>query len=106
MNFLVHLFNHTQIGRRSLEDVVGICGKQLRQLGHTIFWDPENDDSANMNFVVGPDSFNIIVEGFTPGIVEMVRRAKEETGARFICLATAKPVPNKGFNHGTTREMV
>ena len=105
MNFLCHLFNHTPMGRRSLEDVIGIFGHQLRQLGHTILWDPENDDSANISFTVGPDAYNILVEGFTPPLVDIIARAKQQTGARFLCLATEEPTA-KGFNHGTTREMV
>ena len=106
MNFLCHLGNHTPLGRRSLEDVIGIFGKQLRELGHTIFWDPKNDDAGpGMNFVVGPDAYNIIVEGFTPSIVEAIGKIREGTGAKFLCLATEEPTP-LGFNHGTSREMV
>ena len=105
MKFLCHMWNHTEMGKRSLEDVVGIMGHQLRALGHWIIWDPDNDRSENIKFIVGPDQYNIIVEGFTPTIIEMIARARRETGAKFICLATEEPTP-KGFNHGTQREMV
>jgi hypothetical protein len=108
MMFLAHLFNHTAAGKRSLEDVIGILGKQLRSLGHEAIWDPENDKRINeggVTFAAGPDMINVIVEGFTPPIIDYLRSVKQQTGCRFICLATEEPTPD-GFNHGTQREMV
>ena len=104
--FLVHLWNHTKEGIRSLEDVVGIWGHQLRALGHEVVWDPDNTIlNGKVQFVTGEDTYNVIVEGFTPTIVDIIGKAKETTGAKFICLATEEPT-EKGFNHGTQKEMV
>lgn len=111
-SFLFHLWNHTDAGQRSLEDVIGIIGHQLRALGHMAVWDPHNDPRSkdnpvdgNLRFVVGPNQYNVIVEGFTKPIVSLLEKAYTETGARFVCLATEEPT-EKGFNHGTQREMV
>lgn len=98
MEFLFWLANHTKLGQRSLEDVIGIVGHQLRALGHTATWDPENK-----SFLTGDRGYNVVVEGFTPGVVEVMARGYQQ-GARFICLATEEPTP-RGFNHGTQREM-
>lgn len=101
MRFLVNMLNHSEIGQRSLEDVVGIFGHQLRALGHQIEWDPGNHSFLN---TLAGEGMNIIVEGFTPEVVAVMRRTYEQ-GARFIILATEEPTP-KGFNHGTQWEMV
>lgn len=101
MNFLCNLFNHSEIGQRSLEDVVGIFGHQLRALGHTCIWDTSNRGFLN---TVRGEGLNIIVEGFTPGATEVVVNAHKQ-GARFIILATEEPT-ERGFNHGTQPEMV
>src|SRR5690349_3529098 len=98
MRFLFWTGNHSALGQRSLEDVIGIVGHQLKALGHEALWDPDNQ-----NFMVGDFGYNIIVEGFTDGIVNLVRTA-HAAGSRFICLATEEPT-DKGFNHGTSREM-
>jgi hypothetical protein len=97
--FLVWLGNHTPTGQRSLEDVVGIFGHQLRALGHECIWDPKNDQ-----FLTQDMGYNIIVEGFTDASISLIGRAHQQ-GARFICIATEEPTP-KGFNHGRDREMV
>lgn len=99
MNFLVNMFNHNTLGQRSLEDVVGIFGKQLRALGHNIIWDTAND-----KWIHGQGNVNIVVEGFTKGSIEIIKNAHAQ-GARFIYLATEEPTP-KGFNHGYQKEMV
>lgn len=88
------------MGQRSLEDVIGIFGKQLRELGHEAIWDPE------YNKFIGPEyGVNVIVEGFTPGSIASIAEAHSQ-GARFLCLATEEPIEGKGFNHGKEREMV
>jgi len=98
MKFLFNMMNHGLLGQRSLEDVIGIVGHQLRALGHEAVWRPENDR------LFGPgEGVNVIVEGFTPDITAVVADMHRQ-GARFICLATEEPTP-KGFNWGTTKEM-
>ena len=67
-------------------------------LGHKVCWDPENK-----NFVTREIGYNIIIEGFTDAVVDIIRDAHEH-GARFICVATEEPT-DKGFNHGTSKEM-
>jgi hypothetical protein len=99
MRFLFNLFNHNSLGQRSLEDVIGIMGHQLRALGHEAVWDPKNE-----KFLAGYEGVNIIVEGFTDLSIELVRKAHAQ-GARFLILATEEPT-DKGFNHGTQREMI
>lgn len=98
MDFLVNMLNHSAMGQRSLEDVVGIMGHQIRALGHKIVW-----ETANVNFITRDRGYNIVVEGFMPGHDEMFRKA-HEAGCRFICLATEEPTP-RGFNHGSDPEM-
>lgn len=99
MLFLFNLFNHNKQGQRSLEDVIGIIGKQLRDLGHEAVW-----QYTNHEFLMSGSGYNVIVEGFTDAVVEVVARAHSQ-GARFICIATEEPT-EKGFNHGTSPEMV
>lgn len=99
MQFLFWLGNHNKEGQRSLEDVIGIMGHQMRALGHAAVWDP-----ANEKFVVGEGNYNVVVEGFTPGVVKIIADG-HATGAKFICLATEEPSA-KGFNQGTQKEMV
>jgi|HubBroStandDraft_6_1064221.scaffolds.fasta_scaffold223096_2 hypothetical protein len=115
MRFLFHLFNHNQVGARSLEDVLFIFGNQLRALGHWVLHDPENDRGRSRGrpdptkrqilFAHGPDEINVIVEGFTDPVIQIVAEARQQLGARFLCLATEEPTA-AGFNHGTQKEMV
>lgn len=100
MNFLFWLENHTELGQRSLEDVIGIFGKQLRELGHKAVWDITKRETMYHH----SDGYNILVEGFTEPVVNMIAEMHAK-GARFLILATEEPTP-KGFNHGTQPEMV
>ena len=109
MRFLFNLFNHSEVGQRSLEDVIGIMGKQLRALGHWAEWWPAND-----KWLTDPDTINVIVEGFTPPIVTEMRRLKG-LGARFLIIGSEEPTYTgtpadrtgwQGFNQGTQKEMV
>lgn len=99
MLFNFWLANHNDMGKRSLEDVIGIMGHQLRALGHEAIWDSNKDV-----FVLKPDGYNVVVEGFTPSVINALTRGYD-AGARFICLATEEPT-ERGFNHGTQREMI
>lgn len=99
MQFSFWLGNHNATGQRSLEDVIGIFGHQLRALGHRAAWERNN------SMLVGGDSgINVIVEGFTPKVIEVCSQG-HANGARFLCMATEEPTP-KGFNHGREPEMV
>jgi hypothetical protein len=97
--FVFNMFNHNQAGQRSLEDVIGIFGHQLRALDHQAVWDSSND-----RFVKADSGINIVVEGFTAGSIAIIKAAYEN-GCRFLCLATEEPIDGKGFNHGKEREM-
>lgn len=99
MRFLFNMMNHSAVGQRSLEDVIGIVGHQMRALGHEAIWDPRND-----RFLHHSQGWNVVIEGFTPAFVEKIRIGHEQ-GARFICLATEEPSEH-GFNQGTQKEMV
>lgn len=97
--FVFNLWNHNKVGQRSLEDVIGIIGRQLQALGHTAVWDQKNEQ-----FVTNEFGVNIVVEGFTESSIRTIAQLHER-GARFIILATEEPT-EKGFNHGTQVEMV
>ena len=100
MQFLFWLENHTELGQRSLEDVIGIFGHQLRELGHKAVWDTSRREAM----IPANQGYNVIVEGFTPPVVSLLAEMHGK-GARFLILATEEPTP-KGFNHGTQQEMV
>jgi hypothetical protein len=91
--------NHNTIGKRSLEDPLGIIGHMLQQLGHKIVWEPAND-----RFLLADAGINILIEGFTPQATEIVKNAHNQ-GARFIIVATEEP-HYRGFNAGRDLEMV
>lgn len=102
MQFVFNLFNHNDLGQRSLHDVIGIMSHQLMALGHKPAW-----DRNNRRLVKSGDGYNIIIEGFTAGpggSIECIADA-HANGARFIYIATEEPT-EKGFNHGTQREMI
>lgn len=97
--FCWNVINHNPIGVRSLEDIIEIISSQLLALGHTAAWDRTND-----KMVSAESGINILVEGFTEYHVGIVKQM-HEAGARFVVLATEEPT-EKGFNHGTQKEMV
>lgn len=97
MFFLFNLFNHNELGRRSLEDVIMILMAQLRALGHRVAW---NNDQVSAD----PNVINVVVEGFTPYAVELMTAARAR-GNRFLIVTTEEPTP-KGFNHGLNNLMV
>jgi hypothetical protein len=99
MNFLFNLFNHNDLGQRSLEDPIGILGKQLMALGHQVAWRTQNDKFLNRD-----TGINVIVEGFTAVAAAHIANA-HFNGARFLCIATEEPTPF-GFNGGRDPEMV
>ena len=97
--FVWNALNHNEIGIRSLEDVIEIISRQLNALGHTTAWDRTND-----KMVTKESGINILIEGFTEHMVEIIAKM-HAAGARFLILATEEPT-DKGFNHGTQKEMV
>jgi hypothetical protein len=99
LQFAFNLWNHNEMGRRSLEDPMGIIGHQLRDLGHRVVW-LQNDDE----FLAGDSGINVVIEGFTPFATAKIAAAHAQS-ARFVCVATEEPTP-KGFNHGRDGEMV
>lgn len=98
MKILVNMFNHNSLGQRSLEDVVGIFGHQLRALGHQVIW-----DTSNNKWLPKDVGLNVVVEGFTAGATKLIREGYQQ-GARFLMLATEEPTP-RGFNWGVQEEM-
>src|SRR5947208_1537968 len=97
--FLFNLYNHNELGQRSLEDVIGIVGHQMMALGHKAVWVKENDQFLNAD-----SGINVVVEGFTPGSIRVLSELHQQ-GARFLILATEEPT-EKGFNQGTDEEMI
>lgn len=100
MQFLFTLCNHNDAGQRSLEDVIGIFGHQLRALGHEAVWVPTQRDK----FLTREAGINVVVEGFTDWSVSWMSEAAGR-GARFVILATEEPT-DQGFNHGQSPEMI
>lgn len=105
MRFSFFTTMHHELGQRSLEDVVGIMGKQLRALGHEAVLDPKNAKLDTAFVITGPDDVNVMVEGFTPPWVEFMARARQMAPVQFLIVATEEPTP-KGFNWGRDRQMV
>jgi hypothetical protein len=96
--FLFNMFNHNDLGKRSLEDPATIIIHMLRALGHQAYYRPENDQ-----FLVESQGYNIVIEGFTDYSVNALKEIHSR-GGRFIILAPEDPSP-KGFNQGTQKEM-
>jgi hypothetical protein len=72
---------------------------QMKELGHDAKWVPDNK-----HWLGAGNGINVVVEGFrAPHIAELADA--RANGARFVILATEEPT-DKGFNHGTQREMV
>ncbi len=93
------MFNHNDRGQRSLEDPIGIFGKQLMALGHQCVW-----RTGNSEFLLKDTGINIVIEGFTPAATAAIAQAHAR-GSRFICVATEEPT-SLGFNGGRDPEMV
>src|SRR6185503_12323273 len=91
LNWLFNMLNHNPQGQRSLEDVIGIIGHQLRELGHTAVWDKKNDQ-----FLARDTGINIIVKGFTHGVdPEMIMRQRMFPEAARYCEGIIHLVPGK-----------
>ena len=99
-NYLFTLLNHSKDGARSLEDPIAIIGHQLRALGHTAEHHPDKTDK----FLVAEAGYNVIVEGFTDTVIDIMRQVREQ-GGRWLILATEEPT-DRGFNHGQSPEMI
>jgi hypothetical protein len=99
MQMCFWLGNHSEVGQRSLEDVIAIFGHQCNALGHKCVW-----DNTNSKLVAGDSGVNVVVEGFTRDSIKIVADSAQQ-GARWIILATEEP-SERGFNQGTQREMV
>jgi hypothetical protein len=87
MRFLFNLMNHGKLGQRSLEDVIGIIGHQLRALGHEAVWRESND-----GWLPAGAGYNVLVEGTTDEFVEIVAQGYAQ-GSRYLLVATEEPTP-------------
>ena len=96
-----NLWNHTAVGQRSIEDIIGILGQMCVALGHQVTWEPAHSNEVSPTFIYGPDRYNLIVEGFKLHHIDTLAKARAG-GCRFIMLATEEPTPT-GFNHGVTK---
>lgn len=93
MRLRFNTFNHSDLGRRSIEDVIDIIGQQLRALGHEVDWDDKN-------FLQEGHGLNILFESFNDDAIKEMRRV-HDLGCRFLMIATEEPT-EKGFNYGAT----
>lgn len=78
MHFRFFLGNHSEIGRKSLEDVIHALGAQILDLGHTA----DRSDTT-----VRPDAINVICEGFTEAETERVMTLRRH-GCRVVLVCT------------------
>jgi hypothetical protein len=104
--FVWNCFNHNKTGIMSLEDIIEIISGQLVALGHKAAWGISGTigDQKNAHMVTKESGINFIVEGFREYHIREISE-KYQQGARFILLATEEPT-EKGFNHGTQKEMI
>lgn len=78
MHFRFFLGNHSDEGRKSVEDIIHALGAQLLDLGHTA-------DRSDHNVQLG--AVNVFIEGFTE--LETKRlEALRQTGRRFVIVCT------------------
>ena len=98
MRFNFSVFNHSEIGRASLQDPIQIIANQLTALGHKA----EHSDEIILR---GKEGINILIEGFTPYSINFIKEGKTQHDARFIFIATEEPTP-KGFNYGADKYMI
>lgn len=99
MKFLVNMFNHNELGRRSLEDPITILGHMFQALGHEVAYFDKNEQ-----WITPEIGYNVMVEGFTAPTVAAIAQLHSR-GARFLLIGSEEPTP-KGFNDGTQKEMV
>lgn len=93
MKLRFNTFNHSDLGRRSIEDVIDIIGQQLRALGHEVEWDDKR-------WYQEGSGLNIIFESFNDDAIAELKRV-HDMGCRFLMIATEEPTL-KGFNYGAT----
>ena len=101
MHFHFTDFNHCDIGKRSIEDLILIVSKQAEALGHTTsFWNEQNwfDYSSN--------SINVVLESFAdnPNTIKQISAAHKH-GAKFLYIATEEP-GTVGFNNTGDQGMI
>lgn len=96
-------FNHSMAGRDTLLDIQASLAGQFRDLGFNCGRDEGKEALSGM--VANPPYINILMEGFHPGIISELKRAKKEVGARFICIMTEQPGV-RGFNDVPDPDMV
>lgn len=93
MHFRFFLGNHTELGRKSLEDVIHALGAQILDLGHTA----DRSDTA-----VRLDAVNVVCEGFTETesdrILEMRRQGYH------IILVCTEGILNNSLNNFQTED--
>lgn len=97
MRFRFSTFNHCDMGKRGLEDLIAIVGGQMTALGHVVDHDGQ--------FLHGEDGVNVLIEAFDdPAHLDRIADARER-GCRFLYIATEEPTKN-GFNHGVAPGMI
>ena len=75
MRLRFNTFNHSDLGRRSIEDVIDIIGQQLRALGHEVEWDDKQ-------YYQEGHGLNVIFESFNEAAIVELKRA-HDNGCRF-----------------------
>lgn len=97
MNFVINLSNHSDLGKRSLEDPSTIIAHQLRALGHAV---QRIDGKAPMD-----GGITILFEGWIDERAGDELAALVKRGVRILIIATEEPT-DKGFNHGIDKHFV
>lgn len=101
--FLFHLGNHSEFGRKTLEDPRDIIAHQLASLGHRIGRSDEHVFASPT--LDGEPAINVLFEGWNDLAAVDDIRAARRSGARFLVIATEEPT-DEGFNHGVNPEMI
>lgn len=97
MKFVFSTFNHCDMGKRGLEDLIGIMSHQMRALGH--------EAVCGNEFIPSYAGYNVLIESFADPIFLSMISSAHFCGCRFIYVATEEPTM-KGFNHGVAPGMI
>jgi len=81
MLFSFAVFNHCGVGLQSLDDLIGIVGSQLQDLGH--------ETCRNEQGVYAPPAVNLVFENFDARTLPALKDGVNK-GARFVMIATER----------------
>lgn len=92
-HFHFSLFQHSKLGKATLEDVVDTLIWMIVDLGHTV----SRFDGVDKGFLVGDNCYNIVFESFGEQSGPSTAR-QIDAGAKVICIVTENPTRNTWNN--------